>query len=89
MLVNATKNINWEQKNHALRLGNVSKDFTINNMKKKKTESRGIVNFFYINPIDTNDILDIHKYLMKGTWYKNVLVDEENIYWIILFSLFG
>ena len=58
-------------------------------MKKKKTESRGIVNFFYINPIDTNDILDIHKYLMKGTWYKNVLVDEENIYWIILFSLFG
>ena len=58
-------------------------------MKKKKTESRGIVNFFYINPTDTNDILDIHKYLMKGTWYKNVLVDEENIYWIILFSLFG
>ena len=22
------------------------------------------------NPIDTNDILDIHKYLMKITWYK-------------------
>ena len=26
-----------------------------------------LVNF---NPIDTNDILDIHKYLMKRTWYK-------------------
>ena len=37
---------------------------------KKKTESRGIIIFFYINPIDTNDILDIHKYLMKGTCIK-------------------
>ena len=27
-------------------------------------------NFF---PIDTNDILDIHKYLMKRTWYKTLL----------------
>ena len=26
-----------------------------------------LVNF---NPIDTKDILDIHKYLMKRTWYK-------------------
>ena len=23
-----------------------------------------------MNPIDINDILDIHKYLIKGTWYK-------------------
>ena len=22
------------------------------------------------NPIDTNNILDIHKYLMKRTWYR-------------------
>ena len=22
------------------------------------------------NPIDTNNILDIHKYLVKRTWYK-------------------
>ena len=22
------------------------------------------------NPIDTNDILDIHKYLMKGMYYE-------------------
>ena len=36
-------------------VGNVSKDFTINNMKKKKTGLKGIVNLFF-NPIDTNDI---------------------------------
>ena len=34
----------------------------------KKTGLKGIVNFFSVdfNPIDTNDILYIHKYLMKG-----------------------
>ena len=34
---------------------------------KKKTGLKGIVNFFSVdfNLIDTNDILDIHKYLMK------------------------
>ena len=32
-----------------------------------KTRLKGIGNFFSVdfNPIDTNDILDIHKYLMK------------------------
>ena len=51
-------------------LGNVSKDFTINNMKK--TGLKGVVIFFSVDfdPIDTNDILDIHKYLMKRTYYK-------------------
>ena len=42
-------------------LGYISKDFTTNNMKKNKIKEN------YFNPIDTNDILDIHKYLMKGT----------------------
>ena len=48
-------------------LGNVSKDFTINNMKK--TGLKGAVKFISVdvNPIDTNNILDIHKYLMKRT----------------------
>ena len=34
----------------------------------RKTESKGVVKFFSVdfNPIDTNDTLDIHKYLMKG-----------------------
>ena len=29
----------------------------------------GVINFFSVdfNPIDTNNILDIHKYLMKST----------------------
>ena len=27
------------------------------------------------NPSDTNDILDIQKYLMKKAWYKNGLVN--------------
>ena len=36
--------------------------------KKKKTGLKGVVNFSVdFTPIDTNDILDIHKYLMKRT----------------------
>ena len=58
---------NSEIKDYALCLDNISKDFTIDNMKKAGW--KGILNFFSVdsNPIDTNDILDIHKYLMKGT----------------------
>ena len=59
--VNATKIYHFKVKNseikgYALCLGTVSKDFTINNMKKKL---KGIVNFFSFdsNPIDTNDII--------------------------------
>ena len=56
-----------EIKDCALYLGNVSQDFTINNMKK--TGLRGVVNFFSVdfNLIDINNILDIHRYLMKRT----------------------
>ena len=48
-------------------LGNVSKDFAINNMRR--TVLKEAVKFFPVgfNPIDTNNILDVHKYLMKGT----------------------
>ena len=47
-------------------LGNASKDFTINNLKKKNRIKR-ICKIFSVdfNSIDTNDILGIHKYLMK------------------------
>ena len=43
-------------KDYALCLGNVSKDFTLNNMKKKGLP--GFLNVFSVdfNPIDTNDI---------------------------------
>ena len=49
-------------------LGNVSKNFRINKMKKK-TGFNGVVKFFSVdfNPIDANNILDIHKYIMKIT----------------------
>ena len=38
----------------------------------KITGLKVVLNFFSVdfNPIDTNDILDIHKYLIKRTRYK-------------------
>ena len=38
----------------------------------KKWGLKGIVKFFAVglNPIGTNNISDIHKYLMKGNRYK-------------------
>ena len=55
---------NSEIRDHTLCLGNISKDFTINNIKKNWL---GGVYFFLVdfNSIDTNNVLDIHKYLMK------------------------
>ena len=70
LFVNATKIYqfkakNYEIKDYALCLGNISKDFTINNMNK--TGLKGVVNFFSpdFNSIYTNDILDIHNYSME------------------------
>ena len=53
---------------YLLMLGNISKYYTSNNMKKKKTGLKGIVKLFSVdfNPIFTKDMLDIHRYLMKG-----------------------
>ena len=52
-------------KQYPLSLENISKDFTTNN--KKKTELNGYVYDFSFdfNIIDTNNIINIHKYLMK------------------------
>ena len=46
-------------------IGNIPKDFTIDDMKK--SESKGSVYVYSVdyNTIDTNDILNIHRYLMK------------------------
>ena len=54
---------NSEIKDYTLCFGNISKDFTINNIKKK-TGLKGIVKLFSVdfNPTDTSDVLDIHKY---------------------------
>ena len=63
---------NSEIKDYALCLGNISKDFTINNMNK--TWLKGVVWVFPddFNPVDTNNILDINKYLMKIACYKTM-----------------
>ena len=63
LFVNATKIYQFkakgsEIKDYTLCLGNTSKDFTINNMKK--TGLKGNVKLFsvYFNPIDTNNPID-------------------------------
>ena len=65
--INQFKAKDCEIKDCTLCLGNISKDFTINNMKKSGL--KGVVKHFSVdfNPIDTNNILDIHKYLTKRT----------------------
>ena len=61
-----SKNI-WipTKKPYALCLGNISKDFTVNNMKE--TELNGYVYNFSVDYIiiDNINITNIHKYLMK------------------------
>ena len=71
LFLNATKIYQFKAKISDIKdyvscLGNISKYFTTDKMRK--TESKGVVKFFSVdfNPIDTNDTLDIHKYLMKG-----------------------
>ena len=50
-----------------LCLGNISKDFTISNMRK--TGLKEVVKVFTVddNAVDTNNILNIHRYLMNKT----------------------
>ena len=55
----------------------------------KKMGLKGVVNCFSVdfNPIDTNDILDIHKYLVKRTWYKIMFgFIKKSVYCIINWS---
>ena len=66
-----------------MRLDNISKHFTISDVKKNSIKRKWIflVDF---NPIDTNDILGIHKYSIKKKHnIKQYLGNWENIYWII------
>ena len=60
-----SKQKSLEIKDYARYLGNILRDCTINNMKKKK----GLKGTLKVFSVDTNDILDIHRYLMK----KNVI----------------
>ena len=70
LFVNATKIHQFkakdsEIKRYPLCLGNISKDFSVDNMKK--TELNGYVYDFsvYYDIIDVSNIIDMHKYLMK------------------------
>ena len=70
LFVNDTEIIKFKAKDseivsYPLCLGKVSKDFSIDNMKK--TGLNGYVYDFSVdyNTIEVDDILDIHKYLME------------------------
>ena len=67
LFVNGTKTIAFKAKDFEiiatpLRIGNISKDVSVNNMKK--TELNGYVYDFSVDydAISVDDILDIHKY---------------------------
>ena len=66
-----------EIKDYTLCLGNISKDFIINNMEK--TRLKGSVKFFSVDfdPIDANYILDIHKYLIKKKKHKTMFLQMK------------
>ena len=70
LFVNGTEIIKFKAKDseivaYPLCLGNISKDFSVDNMKK--TGLNGYVYDFSVDydAIAVNDILDIHKYLIK------------------------
>ena len=70
MFVNGTEIIKFKAKDskinpYELCLGNISKDWSVDNMKN--TELKGCVYDFSVDydAIEVSDILDIHKYLME------------------------
>ena len=76
MFVNGVEIIKLKTKDseiisNVLFLGNVSKDFSVSNMKKK-TGLYGTVYEFNVDygAISVNNILNIHKYLTKKTQYS-------------------
>ena len=75
LFVNGTETIKFKAKDseitaYLLCLGNISRDWSVDNMKK--TGLQGYVYDFSVDydAIAVSDILDIHKYLMK----KNEIV---------------
>ena len=77
LFVNATKIYQFkandsELKDYALCLGNISKDFTVNNTKKIRLQRNCKSFFVYYNAIDTKKFLDIHRHLIKKTSYKTM-----------------
>ena len=64
--INQFKGKDFEIKRYHLDLENISKDFSVDNMKK--TELNGYVFVFFVdyNIIDASNIISIYKYLMKN-----------------------
>ena len=56
---------NSEIKPYTSGLGKISKDFTVSNIKKQ--DQMGTCTIFNVDyfTIDNNDIINVHKYLMK------------------------
>ena len=72
LFVNGTEIVKFKAKDSEivatlLWLRSISKDWAVDNMKKKKTGLNGYVHDFRAdyNAAAVDDILDIHKYLMK------------------------
>ena len=89
LLVNTTKIYQFKAKDSEIKpytvcIGNTSKDFTIN--VYEKTGLNRVVKVFSIdyNAVNTSNILDIHRYLMKETSYEIMfLIYQENACCII------
>ena len=71
LFVNGTKIIKFKSKNpealpYPLYLGNISRDWSVDNMKKKTGLNEYVYDFSVdYDAIAVDDIQDIHKYLMK------------------------
>ena len=79
LFVNATKIYQVKAKDSRVQtypfcVGNISEDFAINNLKKKKKRLKGSVELFFVDyrPTITNKISDIYRFLMKETLQNNV-----------------
>ena len=59
----------------------------LQSMILKKAGFKGSVKYFPVdfNPIETNNISDVHNYLMKRTWYKTMLRTIKKIF-VVLFT---
>ena len=50
-------------------ISNIPKEITIDNMRKAELKENVHVFSVDYNAIDINDVLHIHRFLMKETWY--------------------
>ena len=91
LFVNGTKTYQFKAKDskikdYTLRSGNISKIFTVNDMKKSGLKAG--LTFFSVdfNPIDTNAILDVHKYLINII-YETMFRLIKKIFVVLLTSI--